>query len=218
MTIRSLIAHGSQLAWAIRSITGNNDSNSTLQFPYGLNWDVLWLGHCGETLASPYKRRLVDDSALLPAKEIHTLWGTDYTEIGDYRREVISSIHATCSFAYAVTLAGAAKAVDKLSQGGAAFDNELGSACQQGDMLCVGVGPELFHHQDKVGVISLIATTKQRPEGQEGDSEEDTGNTTASTDISLQSANAHYRTANIKYSARCNAGRATDDLIQCLPR
>ena len=87
-----------------------------------------------------------------------------------------------------------------MKSGGSAFDVQLNIACQ-GLLNCIAVNPELFNQAKVAGQSGLI----DKADGKEGDAKADV----AQTGI--------LKTPNIRYSARCNAGRSDEDRVQCLP-
>ncbi|KAK8103545.1 uncharacterized protein PG998_010578 [Apiospora kogelbergensis] len=114
--------------------------------PYGDDWDILWLGHCGETfperipghevvdLASArYTYYAMRGDATMPPPANATSWIG-----GDLRREpgtrwVHFSGGPTCSAGYALSQSGARKVLHALSVGGtlvAQLDNAMADLCR----------------------------------------------------------------------------------------
>ncbi|KAK7994531.1 family 25 glycosyltransferase [Apiospora marii] len=114
--------------------------------PYGDAWDLLWLGHCGETfperipgheVVDPTSARytyyaLRGDATMPPPANASSWIG------GDLRREpgtrwVHFSGGPTCSAGYALSQAGARKVLHALSVGGtliAQLDNAMAELCR----------------------------------------------------------------------------------------
>ncbi|KAF1977510.1 alpha/beta-hydrolase [Bimuria novae-zelandiae CBS 107.79] len=144
--------------------------HNTPSNPYGVDWDVLWLGHCGAdlprpSLTHPDRLMLLNDPtvplpkhlrlrASAPPDPLATLY-PPHTRV--YHHNANSTL---CTFAYAVTQRGARKilyelGIRELSKG---FDFALGEYCGglvKGNMgekgmerrlKCVTVQPPLFSH------------------------------------------------------------------------
>ncbi|KAK8064441.1 glycosyltransferase family 25 protein, partial [Apiospora phragmitis] len=114
--------------------------------PYGDDWDLLWLGHCGETFPERIPgHEVVDrtsarytyyalrnDETMPPAQNASSWIG------GDLRREprtrwVHFSGGPTCSAGYALSQSGARKVLHALSVGGtlvAQLDNAMADLCR----------------------------------------------------------------------------------------
>ncbi|KAG9246189.1 hypothetical protein BJ878DRAFT_498189 [Calycina marina] len=145
--------------------------------PYGDDWDVLWLGHCGEVfpetldeykevsatdpgiLALSRKYTISPDVTVPPPEEVHGF--QNYSEF-PYTRWVHISGGPICSFAYAVSQRGARKilfdlSIDHLT---GPFDNALAGLCRHGrdkqrmGMQCISVTPPLFDHHKAKGTVS----------------------------------------------------------------
>lgn len=117
--------------------------------PYGDDWDVLWLGHCGEPFpedlpenqnlpdtdpgfqAMARKWTILNDATVPPLDHV--------TGIVDFQRypERTRWIHVTaapiCTFAYALSYRGAQKILYALSVDGLSgpFDNALAALCRR---------------------------------------------------------------------------------------
>ncbi|KAF2494769.1 hypothetical protein BU16DRAFT_573109 [Lophium mytilinum] len=130
--------------------------------PYGDNWDLLWLGHCGMQFPKPDNKplnplgRVVHSNDLtVPEKQfIHFQWGSeDLTN--DYPAHTRVVHHATggvCSLAYAVSQRGARRllyelGVNKFSSN---LDIMLREFCSGANGrvhgTCLTVQPQLFQH------------------------------------------------------------------------
>ncbi|KAI1479038.1 glycosyltransferase family 25 protein [Daldinia eschscholtzii] len=129
--------------------------------PYGDNWDVLWLGHCGMRFPFPDKKivpkgRVVRPNDVTVPQHKH-LWSI--YEPSDLRQQYPSHtrvVHhvqdGVCSLAYAVTQKGARKLLYELGLKDmtSAFDIELRWFCEgtgqpnRGRHTCLTVEPSLF--------------------------------------------------------------------------
>ncbi|KAI1275979.1 hypothetical protein F5Y07DRAFT_367759 [Xylaria sp. FL0933] len=136
--------------------------------PYGDAWDVLWLGHCGEIFPEVLpenegkpihpKYTIPDDETVAPLDKVTGL--VDFAKYPEFTRWVHISGGPICSFAYALSQAGARKVLLDLSIDhlGGPFDNALAGFCRDGasgnlDGLrakCLSVTPPIFfHHRAK---------------------------------------------------------------------
>lgn len=141
--------------------------------PYGDNWDLLWVGHCGmrRPLVSGYQE-WVDKSIPLPkgvvmhkedptvpAKHnlhwwVDDIYGAYKEDFPAHTRITHHSLDAVCNFAYAVTQAGARKILYELGvrMMNDPFDLMLRDWCQRNrhheDLggVCLTVQPPLFSH------------------------------------------------------------------------
>ncbi|KAI0203563.1 hypothetical protein F4808DRAFT_467003 [Astrocystis sublimbata] len=156
--------------------------------PYGDGWDVLWLGHCGEIfpevlpenegkLVHP-KYTISKDETVPPVDKLTGL--VDFHKYPEHTRWVHVSGGPICSFAYALSQAGARKILFDLSVDhlGGPFDNSLAGFCRDGasgnvDGLgakCLSVTPPVFFHHRAKGAssdsdIQSGANTETRQKG-----------------------------------------------------
>lgn len=161
--------------------------------PYGTDWDVLWIGHCGEVPTEGAEKLAYPDSSLMPTK-LYAGWSKKLlASISEGHRAVQYLEQTVCTFGYAVTEAGARRILEVLSSGqDEAFDVGLQHKCKQGALRCVTVNPELMHHynpKDGTGYVSQTA---------EGD-----GKGHSAEDEAFEKLKG--TTANMKDSARCAA-------------
>ncbi|KAF2146420.1 glycosyltransferase family 25 protein [Aplosporella prunicola CBS 121167] len=183
--------------------------------PWGDNWDILWLGHCGEKMPFEEEKEPEQDDANSHFRERkrkeQNPFADDYiTYYDETLPKVIGSYdprmsdpkhlrwvqHATgpiCTFAYAVNRASVGKMLAMQHGNEQAFDLWMHTRCRSHDLRCYSSNPEIFHHQQAAGQASSLVN-----EGKVID--EHRGN----------------RTENIMFSARCNAERGDDDLVSCI--
>ncbi|KAK7529838.1 uncharacterized protein J3D65DRAFT_641406 [Phyllosticta citribraziliensis] len=170
--------------------------NEESDAPYGLSWDVLWLGHCGSSLP-----REDDEAAQITSFTDTTLPPIVKTSIPQlienptHQRYVYRTGSPICSFAYAVTQAAARSIVERASAGQAvAFDVWMHFACERGELRCYAVNPELFHQHEMAGPHDSIINGVDQ-----------------GTVVEAR------RTMNIRYSARCNAdlGGSMEQPVTC---
>lgn len=144
--------------------------------PYGSDWDVLWLGHCGAVVGSsptgkeplPYP----DDTRI--DIEEYSGWSRPYIrDTIPARHRIVQEIPvvAVCSFGYGVTKASAPKVLNLLAQGaGEAFDVMLSHYCRSRQLACLLVNPQLLNHYEPPksdGYISQVTGGNEQREGGE---------------------------------------------------
>ncbi|KAI1192125.1 glycosyltransferase family 25 protein [Nemania serpens] len=157
-----------QVAEGARYVMQSSEPSSS---PYGDDWDVLWLGHCGEIFPETLpenkgkqeypKYTLANDSTVPPLNKITGL--VEFGKYPEFTRWVHVSGGPICSFAYALSQSGARKVLFDLSVDGLGgpFDNALAAFCRDGasgnqDGLrgkCLSVTPPLFFHHRAKGRI-----------------------------------------------------------------
>jgi len=150
--------------------------------PYGDDWDILWLGHCGEPfpetleenaglpsedLARMSEKYIIqDDDTVPPYSQVSRL--VDWSRYRPHTRIIHMSAAPICSFAYAVSLRGAKKILYELSVNGLrmAFDNSLAQLCRDSmydlgrkhsggyDMRCLSVNPTIMFHHKAKGLVA----------------------------------------------------------------
>lgn len=100
-----------------------DDQKSNPHSPYGDDWDLLWIGHCGSAPAPWNDRRYVirQDPTVPPPDSREDVGGPDMSRwetgaAGDNQTRVIfPAVGGICRAAYALTLRGAQKAVYRMS-------------------------------------------------------------------------------------------------------
>lgn len=141
-------------AMAVRGIQGTGD-NVTAS-PYGDDWDVHWLGHCGMDCKTGLPYYLTpNDPTILPPSRFLPYW-RDPPPIGRSEDARLTCVvrDAVCSTFYAVSYRGAQRILSALSANpvgvadrvdlGAQFDVSLGRMCGDGYLRCFGAYPALM--------------------------------------------------------------------------
>lgn len=170
-------------------------SKATASQPYGHSWDMLWIGHCGDAIP-PTGTRLFKDETL-PASQKYREYTGEYTMLTaePQQRIVHKSNGPICTFAYAVTASAATKILQYTDRGVSNIvSTDLRWWCQAGFLACVTVNPELFHHHKKSGEVNSEIAVREGWQDLAAPAMEDF-------------------TANIRYSARCNARAVA--LVSC---
>jgi len=144
--------------------------------PYGDDWDLLWLGHCGEVFpedleeyraldpkdplrAAISRKYVIDNEMTLPPPDKITGY-QNFTAFPN-TRWVHQSGGPICTFSYALSLRGARKVLYDLSVDHllGPFDNALANLCRYGadpermGMKCITATPPLFFHHKAKGYI-----------------------------------------------------------------
>jgi hypothetical protein len=183
----------------IREISSSANANgAAVDTPYGNNWDLLWLGHCGDKIAKNVTTAAVHDPSLPDASLYRGAYGT-YSYFPPHLRLAHISYWPLCTYAYAVTQEAALK-IYRHAVGGEEdiITVVLRNMCHSGTLRCVTVNPELFHHHKQKG-----------QEGSQIAKAEGWRKLGKIQDVSY--------TPNIRYSARCNsrARSTTSVAISC---
>ncbi|KAJ9601863.1 hypothetical protein H2200_013636 [Cladophialophora chaetospira] len=146
-----------QFARASRFIGGIEDDH-VASSPYGDDWDVLWLGHCGTWVLPDDEHRffvIPHDPTVQPprlreenvAEPNMSHWRTGHDN-GDQTRVVFRSEGAVCTAAYAISQKGARKALYSLSMipYNAPVDWGIANLCKskQYDFTCISSWPQLI--------------------------------------------------------------------------
>ncbi|KAL9112353.1 MAG: hypothetical protein Q9187_007791 [Circinaria calcarea] len=133
--------------------------------PYGDDWDLLWLGHCGMKLPGAGLVVHSNDPSVPEPQYLHSWDKDERTPLGTYpahtRVVMRQSTASVCSLAYAISQRGARKLLYGLGlkKLDAPFDVMLRAWCQGSDgyeqHICPGVLPQLFDHHRRRGPKSV---------------------------------------------------------------
>ncbi|KAL2870722.1 uncharacterized protein BJX67DRAFT_246024 [Aspergillus lucknowensis] len=140
-------------AIAVRALQGTE--NAASESPYGHDWDILWLGHCGLECKSDLPSFLTpNDPTILPPHHFLPYW-RDPPPLNrpDDSRLTCAISDGVCSIVYAVSFRGAQRILAALSVNpsgiadkidiGAQFDVSLGRLCGSGYLRCFAPYPSL---------------------------------------------------------------------------
>ncbi|KAF3056409.1 putative glycosyltransferase family 25 protein [Daldinia childiae] len=176
-----------QFAAAARSLQNGFHRNQTLETPspYGQDWDMLWLGSCvttfdedlPEDLQIPSEERdsrkvfIYNDPTVPPPGHILGNGSFSWDDYPPRTRIVYVPGDNVCSFAYALSAAGAQKALQHMGLEGQRkpFDNHLSDLCRLriNGMRCVSIVPSLFIHHRPKGKISSDSDINKGSENEE---------------------------------------------------
>jgi hypothetical protein len=175
---------------SVRKLMKVPDTDST---PYGTDWDVIWIGHCGEKADSPEYLDYRDDSRVT-TEGFHgfskKMW---MDQIPEGHRRLQAAVQPICTFAYAVTAASAQKILQTLGSGkDEAYDVGLQHQCSLGHLRCFTIVPQIMQHYEPAEGIGYISNIN----------EESGFGKSASDDVL---GKAMGMTSNVVQSARCKA-------------
>lgn len=181
----------------VRAYTGVPARDTT---PFGSDWDVLWLGHCGAIVVGNENNDNDGDGGKEPLSyaddtriDIEQYSGWTRPKIRDKipagHRLVQDISWAVCTFGYGVTRQSAPKVLRLLATGaGEAFDVMLSAYCRTGQLRCLAVNPQVFNHYEPPksdGYVSLVNAGDGRGRGADATAYEDkkgsTGNIVSSS-------------------------------------
>ena len=135
----------------------NQSSADPTHSPYGDGWDLLWLGHCHDTIDEADNRTyVIQDDPTVPAVDQLLLNNPELLkQWPDHSRVVHVVGKPICTFAYALSYKGAQKILWALSvkELRGLFDNALSWWCTGKDQngLCLDAHPAYFAQHRAVG-------------------------------------------------------------------
>lgn len=114
--------------------------------PYGDNWDLLWIGHCG--MVSEGNSRVYafnDSTAPLAAHEYSFTVRPSSNQHPNGTRTVFEVGVSVCAWGYAITNKGAKKLIKLLETAERPIDVKMWQLCGSQDTLtCIGVYPQVI--------------------------------------------------------------------------
>ena len=129
----------------------------TVKSPYGDNWDILWLGHCGVRFPAPGQtipkgRYAIRNDETVPsfAHRI-TLHNEVKENYDDHTRIIHHAMGPICSFAYAVSQRGARRILQEIGIESftGPYDNLMAAFCDR--HTCITSQPQYFNHWRAAG-------------------------------------------------------------------
>lgn len=140
-----------QMRLAARNVRAYTNASQDDPSPFGTNWDVIWLGHCGAWVTDDMQAPLIYPDETRIDIDQDSGWSKPYIKekIPEGHRQVQDCIVTVCTFGYGVTKQSAPKVLDLLSKGsGEAYDVMLSTYCSMMLLRCVVVNPQLFNHYE----------------------------------------------------------------------
>jgi len=153
----------------------------TQEYPWGTptDWDLLYVGHCGDYFGDVEKgvgvghhhpehlrttdHLLYEDKTMEYRTDIHPFTASLFTafQIPEQTRIVHRSKWPLCTFGYAITRRTAelimkevAPSREDPSRNLIAYDAAILNGCRDGPLKCYTVNPELFHHMEGESLIA----------------------------------------------------------------
>ncbi len=140
--------------------------------PYGRNWDIVWIGHCGSSNHGNGRLYAINDTTVPPERLEYTFASPPSDE--QHRpgtRIVYQASHTVCSTAYAISYAGAVKLVEYFKVAEDNLDLALSAYCRdKKDLTCLGVWPQVItaasshsnieHPHGEVAPASIVETVE----------------------------------------------------------
>ncbi|KAG8625330.1 hypothetical protein KVT40_007081 [Elsinoe batatas] len=144
-------------------------------------WDVLYLGHCGDWLQKLEKGfenlqpsnltsrpHVIYKDPTLPLREDLHPFSQKFLnalDLSQYRRAIHTSGHPLCTFAYAVNRRSAKRILKDIAPisrpESFAFDAAMLLGCQHRGLKCFTVNPEMFHHMKGKSIIKDVEGMNQ---------------------------------------------------------
>ncbi|KAL9116599.1 MAG: hypothetical protein Q9187_006877, partial [Circinaria calcarea] len=125
-----------------------NASDAATSSPYGDGWDVLWVGLCHDDRPKDDGRVYVinNDLSVPTFGKLHINNPEMMKEFPEHSRIIHITGGPICTYAYALSLAGARKVLYALSvkELRGIFDNALAWWCMDKSGLCVSANPTYF--------------------------------------------------------------------------
>lgn len=140
---------------------------SDLHSPYGDDWDVLWIGHCGNQNRQGGDTKYwvtYNDPTVTPAEQ--SRWEAEDSDRrpntsagalqGNFTRIVYEARNFRCLYGYALSLRGAKKYLYHYSvePHGAPADRALSGFCERSDVRCIAPWPMLIDEYHPAGPMS----------------------------------------------------------------
>lgn len=137
-------------------------NNTVPESPYGDDWDLLWLGHCGSSFSTSETRRYVieNDPTVPPPNHRSNNKVPDFAAAGydNSSRVVYTASGGLCTQAYALSLRGARKIIQHYTNvlDFAPIDIGLHSLCnsQPVGFKCIGIFPQIWGSHRSAGAIN----------------------------------------------------------------
>lgn len=128
--------------------------------PYGSDWDLLWLGHCGSSIAPNDKRRYLienDDTVAPPFRrsnqKLRDLVDTDSLGYANSTRVMYATNGGRCTHSYALSQQGARRVLATLSTARRfePIDIALSKLCDaEARFKCLSVFPQVISTYEKL--------------------------------------------------------------------
>ena len=113
--------------------------------PYGDNWDILWIGHCGTRGLGNGRVYQFNDSSVPPyGSEFFLNIRPTHFQRPEGTRIVFESDFTVCAYGYAMTLRGATKMAKYLRESKTTIDLQMTYLCSvHAELTCLTVWPQV---------------------------------------------------------------------------
>ncbi|CAL5874585.1 uncharacterized protein PFLUO_LOCUS8882 [Penicillium psychrofluorescens] len=154
-------------ALALGALQGTTETSTSS--PYGDEWDILWLGHCGIECKTSLPFYQTPNDPTIPEPRHFLPYARDPPPIDrpDHSRLVCTINDGVCSSLYAVSYGGAQRVLAALSVNpsglaeeidiGEQFDVSLGRMCGNGYLRCFAPYPALTGTYHSAGAAEKVS-------------------------------------------------------------
>lgn len=114
--------------------------------PYGDNWDVIWIGHCGSHPDGTGRIYHFEDETVPPEDKEYSFSGKPSKEVHPKGTRIVFEFQLTiCTSAYAISQKGAVKLRKYLEESNLNIDLRMETLCNdQPSLTCLGVWPQVI--------------------------------------------------------------------------
>lgn len=114
--------------------------------PYGDNWDIIWIGHCGSHPDGSGRVYNFKDETVPPEEKEYTFAGKPRKEIHPKGTRLVFEFQLTiCTSAYAISQKGAVKLSKFLEETNLNIDLRMETLCNdEPSLICLGVWPQVI--------------------------------------------------------------------------
>ena len=135
---------------------------STQEMPYGDNWDIIWIGHCGSKPGGSGRVYAINDTTVPPQDHEYSFVGSPWPLQHPKGTRIVFQFQITiCTTAYAISNQGAHKMRKFLEDSNLTIDVRMQSLCNdQPSLVCLGVWPQVISAAPSVSNIKHQAGEK----------------------------------------------------------
>lgn len=114
--------------------------------PYGDNWDVLWIGHCGSHPDGTGRIYHFEDESVPPEDKEYTFAGKPRQDVHPKGTRLVFEFELTiCTSAYAISQKGAIKLRKFLDESNLNIDLRMETLCKdEPSLTCLAVWPQVI--------------------------------------------------------------------------
>lgn len=114
--------------------------------PYGDNWDILWIGHCGSHPGGSGRVYHFNDTTVPDEEHENTFVGRPRRKLYPEGSRLVFEFHITiCTTAYAISHKGAVKMLKYLEESNLNIDVRMQALCEMDPALtCLATWPQVM--------------------------------------------------------------------------